>query len=153
MNAVMNYVFNSVMNPVTNPVTNPVMSPVMKPAMNTVIYTVLNNVIDLVMNPVKTPVTNPVMIYEASHKSGIASIDHFWSCFTPLNFKSASLYSNSADAGVKSTLIIRVFCHLLSYKILAAFCKCCITTPNSCDHSKICSTFCTMKNISSVEDY
>ena len=33
------------------------------------------------MNPVKPPVTNPVMIFEGSHKSGIASIDHFWSCY------------------------------------------------------------------------
>ena len=36
------------------------------------------------MNPVKPPVTNPVMIFEASHKSGIASIDHFWSCFVSI---------------------------------------------------------------------
>ena len=65
----------------------------MKLVMNTVIYTVLNNVIDLVMNPVKPPVTNPVMIYEASHKSGIASIDHFWSCLMKVSLSQSVQWS------------------------------------------------------------
>ena len=46
--------------------------------MNAVLNTVRNAVRNTVMNPVKTPIKK--FCFEAIHESGIASIDHFWSC-------------------------------------------------------------------------
>ena len=50
----------------------------MNAVMNTFMISVMNTVRNTVMNPVKTPVKK--FCFEASHESGIASIDHFWSC-------------------------------------------------------------------------
>ena len=50
------------------------MSFVMNPVMNPVMNHVMNPVTNSVINPVMNPVMNPGIL--------IASIDHFWSCFT-----------------------------------------------------------------------
>ena len=52
----------------------------MNAVMNTFMISVMNSVRNTIMNPVKTPVKK--FCFEASHESGNASIDHFWSCFS-----------------------------------------------------------------------